>query len=345
MATPSAKWAQRALDFPGPLKPLWLAGRRRHLDGRTIDAHAQVLGEFLDAMRPPGYDPTPAEARAQLRRMIEIADLPGPTLARREDITIPGPAGAIPARLYAPQGAESEVLPLLVYLHGGGWVIGDLDSYDNVCAKLADWGRCMVVSVDYRLAPEHTFPAAPEDCIAAFRWLADNAGSLGADPARLAVAGDSAGGNLSAVVAQAMARDGGPLPKLQVLIYPGLDMHRTSATHRKLARTFVLPRDRIDWFLAHYLRTPADAADVRASPILAGDLRGQPPAYIVACGFDPLRDEALDYAERLRQAGVAVELRDFPGQVHGFTFLTRLIPEGTVCLQEIGAALQGAWAR
>jgi acetyl esterase len=333
--------AKFALAVPPALRPLWFLGRRQRDGQRVMDASAQALGEFLVAMRPPNYDPTPDEARRQLRTMIAIADNPGPALPRREDIRIAGPAGDIPARIYAP--TRDAGLPVLVYLHGGGWVIGDLDSYDNVCSKLAAWANCMVVSVDYRLAPEHKFPAAPEDCIAAYRWIEEHAGELGGDPERLAIGGDSAGGNLTAVVCQAVAQSSGTAPRLQVLIYPGLDMRGGTASHRELADAFVLPKDRIDWFTSHYLNSDDDRLDPRASPGLTADVAGQPPAYVVVCGFDPLRDEALDYAGRLRQAGVAVELREFPGQIHGFTFLTKLVPEGDVCLREIANALDRAW--
>lgn len=339
--TASPGWAKLALALPPSLRPLWFIGRRRHHGKATMDASAQALGEFLSAMRPSRM-PSPEEARRQLRTLVAAADRPGPALPRRQDITIPGPAGDIAARVYAPR-ADGPPLPVLAYIHGGGWVIGDLDSYDNICSKLAAWADCLVVSVEYRLAPEHKFPAAPEDCIAAWRWIADHAGNLGGDRKRLAIGGDSAGGNLTAVVCQAMVAEGGPLPALQLLIYPGLDMRGQTASQRNMPDAFILPREQMDWFRNQYLNSEDDKLDVRASPALADDLSGQPSAYVVVCGFDPLHDEAIEYAERLRAAGTTVEVRKFPGQIHGFTFMTKLIPEGDQCLKETAEALKRAW--
>jgi acetyl esterase len=340
----SPETAKLGLSIPPMLMPLWLGARRRHSNGQVIDAHAQILGEYLVAMRPPGYDPTPDEAREQLRTMIAIADQPGPSLARVENHTIPGPAGEIPVRVYAPRRIDEGPLPVLCYIHGGGFVIGDLDSYDNVCSKLAAWADCLVVSVDYRLAPEHKFPAAPEDCVAAYKWLTENAADLGGDKDRIAIAGDSAGGNLSAVVCQIVAADGGPQPCLQVLIYPATDLRNISRSHKQMSDAFVLPKDRIDWFMGHYLRNDEDRSNPLASPLLATDLSGLAPAYLVTCGFDPLHDEATDYAARLNEAGVEATVREFKNQVHGFTFLTRLIPDGTICLSEIALALKTGFA-
>ncbi|TMQ26804.1 MAG: alpha/beta hydrolase [Candidatus Rokuibacteriota bacterium] len=198
--------------------------------------------------------------------------------------------------------------------------------------------RC--VAVDYRLAPEHKFPAAVEDCLAAYHWLRAHGRDIGADPARVAVAGDSAGGNLSAVVSQLAAAGGTPLPRCQVLIYPAVDFSFDTDSHRDLADGHVIPRDRILWYAEQYLRDEADKADLRASPLRAPRLAGQPPTLIVTAGFDPLRDEGRAYGDRLREAGVAVVYREYPGQIHAFVSLTKAIPQGMACTLEIADYLR-----
>jgi acetyl esterase len=197
-----------------------------------------------------------------------------------------------------------------------------------------------LVAVDYRLAPEHKFPAAVEDCLAAYRWLRAHGGDIGADPARVAVAGDSAGGNLSAVVSQLAASGGTAGPTCQVLIYPAVDFSLDTASHRELADGHVIPRDRILWYTEQYLRSEADKSDLRASPLRAASLAGQPPALIVTAGFDPLRDEGRAYGDRLREAGVDVVDREYPGQIHAFVSLTRAIPQGMACTLEIAEYLR-----
>jgi acetyl esterase len=317
----------------------FLAGHRISLGSRTMDPKAQIVGEFVKSIRVPGYFPPLPELRQQLRTMVSLMDEPAPALPRVEDIRIPGPAGPIAARLYA-AGAGTSGLPAVVYFHGGGWVQGDLETHHGLCARLAQHGGVLVVAVDYRLAPEHKFPAAVEDCLAAYRWVRTNGRDLGADPARVAVAGDSAGGNLSAVVSQLAATEGLPVPSCQVLIYPAVDFSLDTASHRELADGHVIPRDRILWYTEQYLRGEADKADRRASPLRAASLAGQPPALIVTAGFDPLRDEGQAYGERLRQAGVDVVQREFPGQIHAFVSLTRAIPQGLACTLEIADYLR-----
>jgi acetyl esterase len=227
-----------------------------------------------------------------------------------------------------------------VFFHGGGWVIGDLETHDVACRKLADEGQLMVISVDYRLAPEHKFPAAVDDAIAATKWIADNARQLGVDAARLMVGGDSAGGNLAAVVAIA-ARDGnGPDIAGQVLIYPATDFAMTHPSHREPETSVLLTHTVIKWFSNHYLNSAADGADWRASPARAGTLAGLSPAYLLTAGADPLRDEGNEYAERLKQAGVAVTYRTFPGQFHGFFTMGKLLQQANVAAAEIGVWLK-----
>ncbi len=218
---------------------------------------------------------------------------------------------------------------------------GDIDTHRGACGKLAAWAGCMVLAVDYRLAPEHGFPAGLEDCLAAWRWLADgNAAALGADSGRLAVGGDSAGGNLAAALCQTLAAAGGPLPAAQLLIYPSLDLGWDLPSHRELADAFVLPRPRVLWYTEQYLAEPGQAADPRASPLRAGDLRGQPPAMVVTAGFDPLLDDGRLYAGRLEGAGVPVAYREFRGQIHAFASLTRVIPQGDACLRKAAGWLR-----
>jgi acetyl esterase len=313
-----------------------LGGHRLSLGSRTMDPKAQIVGEFVKSIRVPGYFPPLPELRQQLRTMVTLMDEPAPALPRIEDVSIPGPAGPIPARLYAPAAAGA-VLPTVAYFHGGGWVQGDLETHHGLCARLARHAGVLVVAIDYRLAPEHKFPAAVEDCVAAYRWLRVQGRDLGVDVSRVAVAGDSAGGNLSAVVSQVV---GPPLPTCQVLIYPAVDFTMDTDSHRELVDAHVIPRDRIAWYAQQYLRTEADKADLRASPMRAASLAGQPPTMIVTAGFDPLRDEGRAYADRLREAGVDVVYREYPGQIHAFVSLTKAIPQGMACTLEIAEYLR-----
>jgi acetyl esterase len=317
----------------------FLDGHRIRLGSRTMDPKAQIVGEFVKSIRVPGHFPPLHELRQQLRTMVTLMDEPAPALPRVEDIRIPGPAGEIPARVYAPS-AGGVPLPTVTYFHGGGWVQGDLETHHGLCARLAKHAGALVVAVDYRLAPEHKFPAAVEDCLAAYRWVRDRGRAIDADPARVAVAGDSAGGNLSAVVSQLAASGAGPVPTCQVLIYPAVDFALDTDSHRDLADGHVIPRDRIAWYTEQYLRSPADQADLRASPLRAPSLAGQPPSLVVTAGFDPLRDEGRAYADRLREAGVDVVYREYPGQIHAFVSLTKAIPQGMACTREIAEYLR-----
>jgi acetyl esterase/lipase len=317
-----------------------LDGHRISRGDRTMDPKAQIVGEFVKSIRVPGYFPPLPELRQQLQTMVTLMDEPAPSLPRIEDIRIPAPAGTIGARVYDPAGAGAPPRPVLAYFHGGGWVQGDLETHHGLCARLALRSGALVVSIDYRLAPENKFPAAVEDCDAAYRWLRAHAGELGGDPARVGVAGDSAGGNLSAVVSQLAARARTPVPTCQVLIYPAVDFVLETASHRELEDAHIIPRDRILWYMEQYLRGEADRADLRASPLRATDLAGQPPTLVVTAGFDPLRDEGRAYADRLRAAGVDVVYREYPGQIHAFVSLTKAIPQGLACTMEIGDYLR-----
>jgi acetyl esterase len=316
-----------------------LGGHRISLGSRTMDPKAQIVGEFVKSIRVPGVYPPLPELRQQLRTMVTLMDEPAPPLARVEDIGIPGPAGEIPARVYA-DSVGGAPLPVVAYFHGGGWVQGDLETHHGLCARLAKHAGVLVVAIDYRLAPEHKFPAAVDDCLAAYRWLRTHGRDLDADTARVAVAGDSAGGNLSAVVSQLAASGGSPLPTCQVLIYPAVDFSLETDSHRELAEGHIIPRDRILWYSQQYLRSEADKTDLRAAPLRAQTLAGQPPAMIVTAGFDPLRDEGKAYGDRLRKEGVDVVYREYPGEIHAFVSLTKAIPQGTAATLEIAEYLR-----
>ena len=309
----------------------------------TLDPDAAaVFKAFQEAGRPPYETVSPAEARELYLKGRFVSNPEPPELASVEPLTIPSPAGSIHARVYTPTRLRKAngLAPGLVFFHGGGWVIGDLDSHDVVCRKLADEGELMVVSVDYRLAPEHKFPAAVDDAIASTKWIAENAKQFGIDAARLMVGGDSAGGNLAAVVAIS-ARDGnGPDIAGQLLIYPAIDFAMTHPSHREPETSILLTHSVIRWFRDHYLNGAADVHDWRASPARARTLIGLPPAYVLTAGADPLRDEGDEYARRLKEAGVAVTHRTFPGQFHGFFTMGKLLQQANVAAGEIGVWLK-----
>ena len=303
-----------------------------------LEAQAQAA---IANQVPPITEQTVEMARAGYLAVAEMLGQ-GPDVDT-EDSAVPGPAGDIPVRIYKPRGAGAG-LPILVYYHGGGWVIGDLDTHDYAARKLCVGANCVVVAVDYRLAPEAQFPAAVDDSWAALQWVAANAESLGGDPNRIAVGGDSAGGNLSAVMSL-LARDaGGPKLAFQLLIYPAVDMEFSRPSIDENADGYVLTKDHMIWFRAHYLSTDADRADFRASPLLADDHSGLPPALVITAEFDPLRDEGRDYAEKLQAAGVPTTLSNYEGQVHVFFQLSPILDGGRRAVDEACAALRQAFA-
>jgi len=262
-------------------------------------------------------------------------------VAAVRDLTAPGPGGPIPLRLYRGLGTDpAAALPVLMFFHGGGWVIGDIDTHDAVCRWLANFGGCAVVSVDYRLAPEHKFPAALEDCLAATAFVVQEAGTLGIDASRLAVGGDSAGGNLAAVSCLHARDFGGPKICLQLLFYPATEFTMTHPSHQTRGEGYVLTHSLMVWFRDHYLRSPDDMADWRASPLRASDFSNLPPAFVVTAGFDPLSDEGEDYGRRLQAAGGTVTFRRLPGQIHGFMTMGRLIPDAEIVAREAGDILR-----
>ena len=311
-----------------------------------LDASAQKLLDQIRAANLPAMETLPlAEARAGYARSRILASPDPPEVAEVRNLSFPSGGHAIPARLYRGRTAPAASAPALVFFHGGGWVLGNLDSHDSFCRGLANDAACAVLAVDYRLAPEHKFPAASEDAEAAVAWAAKDGAALGLDPARIAVAGDSAGGNLAAVAALAARRAGAPALRLQVLIYPTLDLGLTHDSHRRVGEGYTLTASAMRWFRELYLAKSEDIASWRASPLRERELGGVAPAYIVAGGCDPLCDEAADYAQRLIAAGVNVTYRFFPGQMHGFVSSGRLIPEGRGACAEIAAALRAAYAR
>jgi acetyl esterase len=308
----------------------------------VLDADAAfVYKAFQEAGRPAYETLTAPEAREFYLQARVVSNPEPPELEKVEPLSIPAPHGAIPARIYTPKTArrKSGLAPCLVFFHGGGWVIGNLETHDVVCRKLAHEGELIVVSVDYRLAPEHQFPAAVDDAITATKWIAANAIKLGIDPSRLMVGGDSAGGNLAAVVALA-ARDGnGPEIAGQVLIYPATDFSRKHPSHREVETSILLTHSVIGWFMNNYMGS-ADINDWRASPARAKTLAGLPPAYVLTAGADPLRDEGDEYAKRLKEAGVDVTYRHFGGQFHGFFTMGKLLQQANVAASEIGVWLK-----
>ncbi|UYO37533.1 alpha/beta hydrolase [Rhodopseudomonas palustris] len=299
---------------------------------------AAVYKAFQDAGRPAYETLTADEARAYYSAARLVSNPDPAEMASVRSIAIPGPAGDIPARVYTPTKLRQDegLSPALVFFHGGGWVIGDLETHDVVCRGIAHDGELLVISVDYRLAPEHKFPAAVDDAIAATRWIADNAKTLGIDPEQLSVGGDSAGGNLSAVVALHARDHGGPLLAGQVLIYPATDFSMRHPSHSEPETSVLLTHSVIRWFRDHYLGGAQDADDWRASPARAETLAGLPPAFVITAGADPLRDEGDEYARRLVDAGVPVVHRTYPGQFHGFFTMGKLLPQANVAVREIG---------
>jgi acetyl esterase len=309
----------------------------------TLDPDAAaVFKAFQEAGRPAYETLSPTEAREFYLQARLVTNPDPPELKSVVPLAIPSPHGLIPARIYTPLNLRQTdaLAPCLVFFHGGGWVIGDLDTHDVACRKLADEGQLIVISVDYRRAPEHKFPAAVDDAITATAWISGHAKELGIDASRLLVGGDSAGGNLAAVVAIS-ARDGnGPAIAGQVLIYPATDFAMTYPSHREPETSILLTHSVIRWFADHYLSGAADVSDWRASPARAATLIGLPPAYVLTAGADPLRDEGEEYARRLKEAGVAVTYRTFPGQFHGFFTMGKLLQQANVAASEIGAWLR-----
>jgi len=309
-----------------------------------LDPQAKALLDLMVARGvPPTHTLPPAQARAFYRER-RAATQPDPRpVAEVRDLAAPGPHGDIPLRLYRPAGAPTPA-PTLVYYHGGGWVIGDLDTHDVLCRDLAEQAGCVVVAVDYRMGPEHRFPAAVDDVLAATRWLQAQAGALGLDATRFAVGGDSAGGNLAAAVALAWRDAGEPVAlRFQLLIYPATDMRAQAPSHTTNGQGYMLTADTMAYFRGHYL-APEQHGDWRASPLLHGDLSGLPPSLVLTAGFDPLRDEGRQYADALSAAGSPAQYVCFERQIHGFITMGRMIDEAHTAVGLCALALRRALA-
>jgi acetyl esterase len=305
-----------------------------------------VMKAFLDQMaQQPGpkmHELAASGARALFTALMDAVGPKDVPIGKVVNLTCPGPGGEIPLRSYTPVAPAAEALPALVYYHGGGFVIGDLDTHDGCCRMIANEAGIQVIAVDYRLAPEHKFPAAPDDAYAALAFVEANARELGVDANRLAVGGDSAGGALAAVVAQ-IARDKGGLKlAFQVLLFPVTQIGTATRSLQHFAEGYFLERAGLEWFYANYLPADADKSDPRVSPLFAQSFAGLPPAFVMVAEFDPLHDEGVQYAEKLRQAGVAVEISDHAGLVHDFIYLQGVLPQAALAVKDIAAALKRA---
>jgi acetyl esterase len=304
---------QVVFALPRPVRRL-IAGPPVRIDGQELALDAQLLLRMQQLAKvPPMSQGTPEQARRHLDDGTLVVSGPPISGINVRDVRI----DTVRARLYTPEGL-AEGSPLLVFYHGGGFVLGSLDSHDNTCRFLAKHAQVRVLSVDYRLAPEHPFPAGVLDAVAAFKYAHAHARELGADPAAIAVGGDSAGGNLAAVTAYLTVQEGGPKPAYQLLFYPTTDATVRTRSQELFSERFLLTQEDMDWFMAHYAASEEDKHDPRYSPMLAPDLSGLPPAYIATAGFDPLRDEGEAYAARLRSAGVPVVLSRHADLIHGY---------------------------
>jgi acetyl esterase len=310
-----------------------------------LHPEARALLEMMDAQgAPPLESQDPAEARiGRVERMKILGGKPD-ALGRVENLSIPGPGGDVPVRVYASE--YGGVRPALVYFHGGGFVFGNLDTHDAVCRALAKESGAVMISVDYRLSPEHKFPAAVEDSHAATVWAAANAERLGIDARRIAVGGDSAGGNLATVVAMRCRDAGGPALASQMLINPVTDFSSfETPSYRELGEGYFLTRAAMVWFAGHYLSSAEQARNPEVSPLLAPDLSGLPPALVITAEFDPLRDEGEAYAQRLQQAGVPVTVTRYPGMIHGFVAMRGVFAGGRQATQEVAKFIRSTGAK
>ena len=302
-----------------------------------------VLGLVEKAGYPEFCELTPEQARALFEQTAPILDADWEDVHRVEDRTIATPDGDVALRIYKPSDDQG-ALPVVLFYYGGGFVIGSIESYDKICRVLANRSGSVVVSVDYRLAPEHPFPAAVEDAVAALDWVVENADQFGGDVGRIAVAGDSAGGNLAAVAAQA-GRDKGINLVCQALIYPAVGGAPETASHQEFADGYLLTKRNIDWFYGHYLPDGDDPRDPRFAPLLAADLKNLAPSLIIVAGYDPLRDEGIEYARKLMAAGNEVTLSNYAGMIHGFFSLSGAVGDGRRAIGQVANTLQHVFQR
>jgi len=310
----------------------------------SLDAIVKGLLDDMAANSTPKlWELAPPQGREMYRMIANTLEPQGISIGKTENMSIPGPAAPIQIRIYTPVAGGGTALPVLVYFHGGGFVIGDLETHDPLCRTLANETGAKVVAVDYRLAPEHKFPAAPDDSYAAVKWVETNAASLGVDPNRIAVGGDSAGGNLAAVVCQMAKQKGGPHIVFQLLIYPVTQMRADTGSMKSFAEGYFLEKRTMDWFFDQYTTPGIDPNDPRVSPLAAADLSGLPRAYVVTAGFDPLRDEGKAYADKLNRAGVAAVYVDYPSMIHGFFGMSGVLPQARQAITDASAALRKAF--
>ncbi len=310
-------------------------------DNADLDPQlAELLQTLKDSDAPALQALSPEQARINYREGAQLFSRAAPKIGRSFTTAIQTPVGNLASRLYYPECEQQEPLPLVVYFHGGGWSFGDLDTHDNVCRTLCAGAGCVVASVDYRLAPEHKFPAAVDDAITAGLWALKNAESLGADPLKIVLAGDSAGANLATVAAKTLSEGGRSDILCQLLIYPATDQSMAMSSHTDYGDGYRLTRPLMVWSSLNYLRDGRDVMDPRASPLLADDLSSSPPALVVTAGFDPLKDEGAAYAAKLQGDGVAVEYRCFDHLIHGFINLTGAVEAAARALDEIVSLLR-----
>jgi len=298
---------------------------------------------FMKAQLPAPSLLSPPEEVRDARRRARLRNQPDlPQVLQVKEYEATGPAGPIPVRLYRGGGTPATgALPVLVYYHGGGWLLGDLDSHDWTCRSIANKADCAVISVDYRLAPEHPFPAAFDDALAALHWVVAHAADLRIDPSAISVGGDSAGGNLAAAVTLALREEEGIRLKSQILIYPAVDLSMSGDYYGRFTKDLILTDDAMRTFINLYVPDVAQRKDWRASPLLAFSLKGLPPTFVLLAGFDPLRAEGEAYAARLAREGVATTVKRYPGQMHGFLSNARLLPKANDAIADIAAALKG----
>jgi acetyl esterase len=317
-----------------------LAGPPVAVDGRTLDGRTQWLLQLLARSGQPPVEKTSVfEARADYDAfMIEMGGNPAP-IGEMVDRTVDGETGRQRVRIYRPAGTVARLLPAILYFHGGGWVMGSLEGYDRVCRYFCSRSGCAVIAPDYRLAPEHKFPAAIDDAVAAYRWLAAEATGLGIDPARIVIAGDSAGGNIAASAAL-LLRDEPRPPCLQWLIFPATDLGFATASYTSCGEGFMVGRAAMEWFRGHYLGNTSEIDDPRASPLRAPDLTRLPPALVYTAGLDPLRDEGHAYADRLMAAGVKTIHREFDSLIHGFVGLRGTVQAAARAMDDMVAGLR-----
>ncbi len=336
--------AKAVSSLPGNLIVKLSGGEPMTVGGRTLEPQLQMIawnGRAAPPMSSLPAETVQAAVKAQLALLEDVASYG----AGIEEVTIPGPDGnTIPARLYRPS-AQDPRHPLIVYFHMGGGVIGDLETCNAWCAMLALGTQAPVLSVDYRLAPQHKFPAGLNDCIAAYKWAVANAETFGAPAGKASVGGDSMGGNFSAIISQQMKREGGPLPVLQLLIYPAIDISKDYPSKKTFAKTFSLSQDTMDWFMKQYLPDGTNPADLRISPGQSPDLSGLPPAVVITAGHDPLSDEGDEYAQRLKAAGVPVVHKRYDHLAHAFTAFTFISPGSKAACQQIAVMVHDIYAK